>query len=84
MCKPKSRRHDLEVPQWVRDEWTTGDKTKIASVLQEQNFDKDKFLVRLEVVVRTKTSIKLKVEEGWYSEQEMEDDLHWPETLRMR
>ena len=34
------RRHDLEVPQWVRDEWANGDKTKIASVLQEQNFDK--------------------------------------------
>ena len=40
MCKPKTRRRDLEVPEWVRKEWSTGDKTKIASVLQEQNFDK--------------------------------------------
>ena len=40
MCKPKARRHDLEVPDWVRKEWLEGDKTKIAEVLQQQNFDK--------------------------------------------
>ena len=36
------------------------------------------------MIVKTKISVKLKVEEGWYSEQEMEEDLHWPETLRTK
>ena len=36
------------------------------------------------MIVKTKISVKIKVEEGWYSEQEMEEDLHWPETLRTK
>ncbi|CAE7231109.1 unnamed protein product [Symbiodinium microadriaticum] len=77
IIKKEETSEDELVPEWVRKEWSTGDKTKIASVLQEQNFDKANFLVRLEVIVRTKISVTLQIEEGWYSEQEMEEDLHW-------
>ena len=41
MVAPKSRRKDLEAPEWLASEWKSGDKTAIARVLQEENFDKE-------------------------------------------
>ena len=40
MCKAKSKCKDLEAPAWLVNEWTTGNKSGIARVLQEENFDK--------------------------------------------
>ena len=43
MCAPKSRRKDLEVPDWVRAEWNKSEnKTKMATLLQEENFSKER------------------------------------------
>ena len=43
MCKPKSKRKDLEVDQWVRDEWSKPqNKNSMAALLQEENFNKER------------------------------------------
>ncbi|CAE7293260.1 unnamed protein product [Symbiodinium necroappetens] len=67
MCKAKSKRKDLEAPAWLVNEWTTGNKSGIARVLQEENFDKEKFFARMHVVITRKNSVKLLVEEQWCS-----------------
>ena len=41
MVRPKAKRHDLEVPQWVKDEWAKGNKNLIADLLCSANFEKD-------------------------------------------
>ena len=41
MVKPKSKRCELEVPEWVKTEWSKGNKNQIADLLCEANFDKD-------------------------------------------
>ena len=110
MVKPKASRKNLEVPDWVKQEWATGNKGQLAHLLCQCNFDKaptkkwcslkyplmltvctfsylsplldmhmfqDAFLNQLEIVVKKKKSIKLIIDEGWYSEKEMSDDLKW-------
>lgn len=41
MVQPKSKRRELEAPQWLKDEWKTGDKAAIADLLQTCNWDKE-------------------------------------------
>lgn len=41
MVKAKSKRRDLEVPEWVKAEWGKGNKNQIADLLCSANFDKD-------------------------------------------
>ena len=41
MVAPKSRRRDLEVPEYVRKEWDTGNRDNLAELLVQKNFDKD-------------------------------------------
>lgn len=47
----------------------------------------EEFLTRLERVVSRKQSHTITLEEGWYSEKEMKDDLGWsplrPETYKL-
>lgn len=43
MVKPKTKRKDLEAPQYVIDEWKTGNKNAIADLLKEANFCQDIF-----------------------------------------
>ena len=40
MVAPKTKRKDLQAPEWLVEEWKTGNKAVIARVLQEENFDK--------------------------------------------
>ena len=37
----------------------------------------EEFLVRMEVVIRKKSSNKVTIDEVWVSEKEMKDDLKW-------
>ena len=42
MVAPKSKRKDLQVPEWVAKEWRqAGQKTAMAQLLQAENFCKD-------------------------------------------
>lgn len=43
MCKPHGKRTWLNVPQWLRDEWRSGNKDDIADVLRDVNFNKDRY-----------------------------------------
>ena len=40
----------------------------------------DRFINKLQVIVRKRQSVELIVDEGFYSEQEMKDDLGWTQT----
>ena len=44
MCKPHGRRTWLNVPQWLKDEWSKGSKDAMADCLRDCNFDKDTIL----------------------------------------
>ena len=41
MVADKSRRKDLEVPAFVKEQWQTGNRTSMGLLLQSVNFDKD-------------------------------------------
>ena len=41
MVQPKSKRRELESPEWLKDEWKSGDKSAIADLLQKCNWDKE-------------------------------------------
>ena len=41
MVKPKSRRRDLEVPEWMKGAWEKGNKNQIADLLLEKNGNKE-------------------------------------------
>lgn len=41
MCKHHGKRTNLNVPQWLIDEWRSGKKDDIADVLRQCNFQKD-------------------------------------------
>ena len=43
MVEAKKTRTDLNVPDWLRDEWAKGTKARseMASLLQEVNWDKE-------------------------------------------
>ncbi len=43
MRKHKTKRKELEAPEYVRKEWESGDKNAMADMLQSANFDKDIF-----------------------------------------
>ena len=45
MVQEKSKRTDLSVPAWVREQWEKGtqSKTQMATTLQEVNWDKARF-----------------------------------------
>ena len=43
-------------------------------------FRKARFVNKLQVIVRKRQTVELTVDEGWYSEQEMKDDLGWTQT----
>ena len=47
MVKAKSKRRDLEVPDWVKTEWSKGNKNQIADLLCSANFDKDQITYQL-------------------------------------
>jgi len=135
--KPKASRQDLNAPEWVLNEWKTGDRNSLADMFVNENFDKvplfisynfrfpiaphqiswfgkpwfeftsseisfesfdslpilmdlmvccllafckARFVNKLQVIVRKRQAVELTVDEGWYSEQEMKDDLGWAQT----
>ena len=41
MVKPKTKRTDLNVDDWVKKEWATGNKNMLADLLSKANFNKD-------------------------------------------
>lgn len=45
MVAHKKKRTDLEVPQWVKDQWAMGthQREEMAACLQEANFNKDSY-----------------------------------------
>lgn len=45
MVAPKSRRRELEPPDYVKKEWETGDKNQLAELFQRVNFQKELGLV---------------------------------------
>ncbi|CAE7191258.1 unnamed protein product [Symbiodinium pilosum] len=83
MVTAKSKRKDLEVPDFVRDEWANGNRSAMAKILQDVNWNKEKFVAQVEVTIKSKHLVKLVVEEGWYSREEMITDLKWSETLAL-
>lgn len=40
MCRSHSRRKELDVPEWLKKEWQSGDKGQIARQLQDANFNR--------------------------------------------
>ncbi|CAE7942344.1 unnamed protein product [Symbiodinium necroappetens] len=77
MVKEKSRRKDLQVPAFVREQWESGNRSSMAQLLQQVNFNKDEFVASLEVQIKKKNKVLVEVEEGWYSKEEMLNDLNW-------
>lgn len=71
MCKPKSKRTDLNVDAWVRKEWQTGNKNMLADLLTKANFCKEEWLNQLTIIVKKKQEIQLFIDEGWYSEEDL-------------
>lgn len=45
------------------------------------SFGQDRFVNELKTVVARKQKMKLLINEGWYSEGEMRDDLGWSANL---
>jgi len=41
MVQPKSKRRELEAPEWLKEEWKNGDKAAIADLLRTCNWDKE-------------------------------------------
>ncbi|CAE7888819.1 unnamed protein product [Symbiodinium necroappetens] len=79
MIAPKKKRTDLNVPDYVREQWQTGTKAKqeMEDLLLEQNGDKEKFLSELLLIVKKIKKFVLKQDQGWYSEAEMKSELGW-------
>ncbi|CAL1173274.1 unnamed protein product [Cladocopium goreaui] len=75
--KPKTKRSHREAPEVVKTQWNTGNKNDIADMLAKCNFDKDKFVNELTVVVSRKQKVKMLINEGWHTEEEMRTELHW-------
>lgn len=79
MVAPKKKRRDLDAPQFLKDQWKGGKDVRdnLAELLKRVNFDKDAFLKKVEISVRKDKVIEVTISEGWYSEQEMSQDLKW-------
>ncbi|CAL1140643.1 unnamed protein product [Cladocopium goreaui] len=77
MCKHHGKRQNLNVPEWLQREWKNGDKNEISDVLRECNFSKEVFISTMQTIISKKQSMRIKKEEGWYSEGEMKNDLGW-------
>lgn len=45
MVAPKTRRRELEPPDYVKKEWASGDKNQLAELFQRVNFQKELGLV---------------------------------------
>ncbi|CAE7721437.1 unnamed protein product [Symbiodinium microadriaticum] len=73
MVQTHSRRKELDVPDWLKDEWKKGNKGQIARQLQED------FIKRMEITIKRKNEKEVLVEEGWYTKEEMLQDLNWSE-----
>lgn len=43
MCTPKRKRVSLNVPAWVQQAWSQNDKTEMAQLLMDSNWNKDRF-----------------------------------------
>ena len=41
MAKPHSKRKELDAPDWLKNEWSKGDKNNMADLFRSLNFDKD-------------------------------------------
>ena len=41
----------------------------------------EKFISQLEIIVKKKNTVEVKIEEQWMSEKEMKDELHWSSSL---
>ncbi|CAL1127294.1 unnamed protein product [Cladocopium goreaui] len=80
MVKPHSRRRELDPPSWLVEEWRKGDKNSMADLYSSVNFDKERFLNELHILVKKKQTFKLTVDQGWFSEQEMKDELSWSQS----
>jgi len=75
--KPKSKRMDRNAPEMLKNEWLKGNRNAIADLLCKNNFQEESFLNELRILVSKKQLVELTVSEGWYSESEMKDELHW-------
>lgn len=80
MVAPHKRRTDLEAPEYLKKYWEAGTKEKeeLAELLKKCNFDRDSFISTVERVVVKKEKLTMKLDQGWYSEGELRDELHWP------
>ncbi|CAE7211820.1 unnamed protein product [Symbiodinium necroappetens] len=76
MVAPKTRRKELEVPEFVKNHWF-GNKDEMAHLLLNLNFDKAKFINQLEVIISKKQKYTMTVDEGWYTNDEMINELKW-------
>ncbi|CAE7621207.1 unnamed protein product [Symbiodinium sp. CCMP2456] len=70
MCAPKSRRKELEVPDFVRQHWLSN-KEEMGRLLLDLNFDKGKFISQLEVIISKKQKYTIIVDQGWFSKDEL-------------
>ncbi|CAE7292132.1 unnamed protein product [Symbiodinium sp. CCMP2592] len=76
MCAPKSRRKELEVPDFVKQHWLAN-KDEMGRLLLDLNFDKAKFISQLEVIISRKQKYTIVVDQGWYTKDEMVNELKW-------
>ncbi|CAE7202557.1 unnamed protein product [Symbiodinium necroappetens] len=79
MVAPHKTRTDLQVPEYLKKYWEAGtrEKDELAELLKKCNFDRDSFICTVERVVTKKEKLTLKLDQGWYSEGELRDELHW-------
>ncbi|CAJ1428540.1 unnamed protein product, partial [Effrenium voratum] len=55
--KPKSRRKELEAPEWLRKEWQNGNKKVMADLLSHLNFEREAFLNKMLICIRKKQTV---------------------------
>ncbi|CAL1173775.1 unnamed protein product [Cladocopium goreaui] len=75
--KPKSKRVELNAPEFVREQWETGNKNVIADVFSKVNFNQEIFVNQLRILVQKKKLVEVTITEGWFSEQELSSDFGW-------
>lgn len=77
MCADHKKKRGLNVPDWVKEQWKKREQNAMAKLLMDANWDKEKFILQLEIVVKQKNTVTVVVEEQWMSEKELRDELKW-------
>ncbi|CAL1149811.1 unnamed protein product [Cladocopium goreaui] len=76
LCEPK-KNGQLQVPQWLHDQWKNGDHMAMAKQLAQCNFDKEAFIKFKEKSLTKNDKTVSDLEMGWYSRDDMLKVLKW-------